>query len=120
MVTFLFSIVQLVSRRGLLLPQGVYLGCTNGVIVCMDPEAAVLLGTTAALEPEPEPAAVISSIAVNKEAVVSASSNSPQLSFYSRCIGSTTSGQQQQQESRGMQLIGSVRASTQGEHRPAC
>jgi hypothetical protein len=103
--------------------QGVYFGCTNGSILCIDPESSALLGTTAALQPEPA-AAAVSSIAVNKEAVVSASSSSPQLAFYSRCSCSTTSSgkqqQQQQQQGRGLQLLGSARASTQGELQVRC
>jgi hypothetical protein len=99
--------------------QGIYVGCTNSSILCIDPESSALLGTTAALQPEPAAAAV--SIAVNKEAVVSASSSSPQLEFYSRCSASSTSSgkqQQQQQQGSGLQLLGSARASTQGKNPP--
>lgn len=94
--------------------QGVYFGCTNGAIVCVDPESSAVLGTTAALETGSE-AAAVSSVAVNREAVVACSSESPQLTFYSRCTASSLSGKQQQQTGKGMQLLGSVRASSKGE-----
>jgi hypothetical protein len=115
------------KRRSTLKPpvvrllQGFYFGCTNGSILCIDPESSALLGTTAASQPEAA-AAAVSSIAVNKEAVVSASSSSPQLAFYSRCSAGATSSskqQQQQQQARGLQLLGSARASTQGKWYPA-
>jgi hypothetical protein len=100
--------------------QGIYFGCTNGTIVCVDPESLAVLCTAVATETGPAAAACVSSVAVNKDAVVVSSNDCPQLCFYSRCSASSMSGkqqQQQQQTGRGLQLLGSVRAGSQGETR---
>lgn len=105
------------------LVQSVYIGCTNGSVLCIDPESSAVLGSTTAPDEGQTAvaAAAVSSIAVNKDAVVTACSTSPQVLFYSRAVAAVQD-KQQHHEKAVLQLFGSVQASTQGGHvrRPCC
>jgi len=102
-------------------PEGAYIGCSNGSVVCVDPESAALLFVVATVSSTATCA--VASLAINKEALVIASSGAPQLDFYSRTSMATSlapSKQPQQQQlpqhaSSNMQHLGSITVSTTGE-----
>lgn len=89
--------------------QGIYLGCNDGTILCVDPTSAVCHGKA-----QISTGGVISSITVNKDAVAVASSSVTQLAFFQRVVP-LFGDKQQQQAAPELQLIGSVVVSTQGK-----
>lgn len=102
-------------------PEGVYVGCLDGSIVCLEPESSALLFEVATAR-STAPSAV-SSLAVNKEALVVASTAASQLSFYSRplltsSLAPSKQHQQQQLSQSGpsnVQCLGSITVCTTGK-----
>lgn len=103
--------------------QGVYIGCSNGSVLCISPETGAVISTTAVGQQAVPAGAVddgaagasandisISSLAVNKHWLAVACSGCPDLCFYQRHSSSS-----QGQLGGPLACLGTVRVSSIGE-----
>lgn len=118
--------------------QGVYVGCSDGSLLCVCPETGAVLGRAMAVPsaaqsmaagdgaagdgaaglhagqrvPSAKGTRCISSIAVNKHWLAVACQISPDVLFFQRCTSSSSA----QRGGHFLQLLGRIRVSSVGEH----